>query len=547
MASDYKVLYRKYRPSSFDEVIGQKYTIRMLKNAVINNKISHAYLFTGPRGTGKTSSAKIFAKTINCEKLKDGIPCGTCQSCLNIEHNADIIEIDAASNTGVDEIRELINNVKIAPSFSKYKVYIIDEVHMLTKNAFNALLLTLEEPPNHVVFILATTDIENVPITILSRCQRYDFKKIEEDDLYFHLKMVCEQEKIVITEDAIREIVYLSEGGCRDALSILNQLATSNDSIDLNTVINNYGSISLVQIKEIVSNFLENDINKMSIVFEKMEKVSVDYKIFIKKMVDQFFLQAIDYKKRYEDLVFEKIKNVVFELNDVINKINITIDPFLLIYMVLLKYMDVETVQIVEPIENSTKFVEFEKKSESFIGEKTKVTDKFSTKEPIDEKKETYLQTLKKVRINNCFAEADKNLLNSCKEKWSLFNEKVAMSDILKPAIIDASVVLASSKINILMQTQESMVEIFNQEVKQVEAKYKEIFLEKMVFISLSKEEWEIAKKEYIKNIKEKYVYQLIEEPTFVVEDKTEVADGSVKNDLEEIFQIFDKNKLEII
>ena len=289
MATDYKVLYRKYRPSSFDEVIGQKYTISMLKNAILNDKISHAYIFTGPRGTGKTSTAKIFAKTINCEHPKDGIPCGKCNSCLNIENNADIIEIDAASNTGVDEIRELINNVKIAPSFSKYKVYIIDEVHMLTQNAFNALLLTLEEPPSHIVFILATTNIESVPITILSRCQRYDFKKIDNEDLVIHLQQVCEKEDILINDEAIEEIVYLCEGGCRDALSILNQLSTSNSSIDLNVVLSNYGSVSLVQIKEIIQAFLDNNFNELQAIFTKIEKTSMDYKIFIKKMVDQLF------------------------------------------------------------------------------------------------------------------------------------------------------------------------------------------------------------------------------------------------------------------
>ena len=237
MDTEFKVLYRKYRPKSFDEIVGQEYTVKMLKNAIIGNKISHAYLFTGPRGTGKTSTAKIFAKTINCENSTDGIPCGKCSSCLNINNNADIIEIDAASNNGVDEIREIINNVKVAPSFSKYKVYIIDEVHMLSQSAFNALLLTLEEPPKHIVFILATTNVESVPITILSRCQRYEFKKLSLEEIENHLNYVSKNEKIDITTDAIKEISYLSEGGLRDALSILNQLSTSNSSISLETVI----------------------------------------------------------------------------------------------------------------------------------------------------------------------------------------------------------------------------------------------------------------------------------------------------------------------
>ena len=166
---EYKVLYRKYRPDCFKNIIGQDYTIKMLQNAIIHNQISHAYLFTGPRGTGKTSTAKVFAKTINCQHIENGEACGKCSSCLSFDSSPDIIEIDAASNNGVDDIRELINNVKIAPTEGKYKIYIIDEVHMMTSSAFNALLLTLEEPPSHAIFIMATTNVESVPITILSR------------------------------------------------------------------------------------------------------------------------------------------------------------------------------------------------------------------------------------------------------------------------------------------------------------------------------------------------------------------------------------------
>ena len=180
---NYKVLYRKYRPDKFENIIGQDYSIQMLKNSIIHNKISHAYLFTGPRGTGKTSTAKVFAKTINCLNPVNGEACGKCAACLAFSTSPDIIEIDAASNNGVDDIRELINNVKIAPSEGKYKIYIIDEVHMMTTSAFNALLLTLEEPPAHAVFIMATTNVENVPITILSRCQRFNFQKISLENL----------------------------------------------------------------------------------------------------------------------------------------------------------------------------------------------------------------------------------------------------------------------------------------------------------------------------------------------------------------------------
>ena len=185
----YQALYRKYRPKTFDEVAGQEVVVKTLKNSVTNNKINHAYLFAGPRGCGKTTIAKIFAKLVNCENSSNGIPCNKCVCCTQSnEQNMDVIEMDAASNNGVDEIREINNKVKLAPTLGKYKIYIIDEVHMLTIGAFNALLKTLEEPPAHVIFILATTDPHKVPITILSRCQRFDLKKISDEQIYNRLK-----------------------------------------------------------------------------------------------------------------------------------------------------------------------------------------------------------------------------------------------------------------------------------------------------------------------------------------------------------------------
>jgi len=224
----YKVLYRKYRPTNFENIVGQDYIIKTLKNSIINDNISHAYIFSGPRGTGKTSTAKVFSKAINCINKNNGSPCEKCEFCTNFTENPDIIEIDAASNNGVDEIRNLIDNIKLTPTNGKYKVYIIDEVHMLTTSAFNALLLTLEEPPSHAIFILATTNIENVPITILSRCQRFDFQKISIDSLVDKLQEICKKENIEIEEDALYEIAYLSEGGLRDALSLLDQLSKND-------------------------------------------------------------------------------------------------------------------------------------------------------------------------------------------------------------------------------------------------------------------------------------------------------------------------------
>ena len=222
----YQALYRKWRPNTFDSVVGQEAITDTLKNAIKRGTISHAFLFAGPRGTGKTSCAKIFAKSLNCTNLQDGEPCNECENCLAADSGSmpDIMEIDAASNNGVDEIRDIRDKVKYAPTQGKYKVYIIDEVHMLSMGAFNALLKTLEEPPEHVVFILATTELQKVPATIISRTQRYNFKRISQQDLEQRMKFILDQEKIDYEEKALSVIAQVADGGMRDALSILDQL-----------------------------------------------------------------------------------------------------------------------------------------------------------------------------------------------------------------------------------------------------------------------------------------------------------------------------------
>lgn len=272
----YVALYRAYRPKNFDEVAGQEVIVRTLKNAVIHNKIGHAYIFSGPRGTGKTSLAKIFAKTINCESPLNGNPCNKCASCLNINSNAasDIIEIDGASNNGVDEIRELRDKVKYLPSVGKYKVYIIDEVHMLTTGAFNALLKTLEEPPAHVVFILATTEVYKIPATILSRCQRYDFKNIELESIIKRLKEIIEIEKIKIDNEAVKTIAINASGGLRDALSLLDQsISYSNEVItadDVNQIIGAVSKKDLIGLIEVLSN--NNVTESLKLINEFLDK-----------------------------------------------------------------------------------------------------------------------------------------------------------------------------------------------------------------------------------------------------------------------------------
>lgn len=261
----YQALYRKYRPSNFDEVVGQQPIIQTLKNAIVQNRIAHAYLFCGPRGTGKTSIAKIFAKMLNCED-ESNKPCGKCTNCKMVQNGShpDIIEIDAASNNGVDEVRNLIDKVKYAPMQGKYKVYIIDEVHMMTTGAFNALLKTIEEPPAHVVFILATTEPNKVIPTIISRCQRFDFNKVSQKDIEKRLSIVCKEEKIEIDPEAISLIAQLADGGMRDSLSILDQcIAYCSSNITVDNVREIYGVLTTSDIGKLFEHLYAHEVDAL--------------------------------------------------------------------------------------------------------------------------------------------------------------------------------------------------------------------------------------------------------------------------------------------
>lgn len=291
----YTALYRKYRSQSFDEIVGQKHIITSLTNQIKNGTVGHAYLFTGTRGTGKTSIAKIFAKAINCEHGKNGNPCNKCEICKSITAgtNVDIMEIDAASNNRVDEIRELREKVKYPPVSCKYKVYIIDEVHMLTDSAFNALLKTLEEPPAYVVFILATTEVQKLPATILSRCLRFDFKLLTDEELENHLKYVFDDSKIKYEKEALSLLAKLGAGSVRDTLSIADMcVAYSNRNVTYQSVIEAVGMTDRQTLKEITKCLLEGNqgellstINKVSSLGKNLTQLAKDMVTFVRDIL----------------------------------------------------------------------------------------------------------------------------------------------------------------------------------------------------------------------------------------------------------------------
>ncbi len=283
----YQALYRKYRPKTFDEVVGQEHITTTLVHQIESGSISHAYLFTGSRGTGKTSTAKIFAKAINCLHPKNGSPCGECEVCkaLSQENNLDIVEIDAASNNRVDEVRDIREKVKFLPVSAKYKVYIIDEVHMLTESAFNALLKTLEEPPSHIVFILATTDVQKLPTTIISRCMRFDFHLLSDVTLSEHLKHIFSLEKIEYEDDAITQIVKAAQGSVRDMLSIADGIvAFSNGKIKSEDVSKILGTTDYDTNLKIIENIESQNIGEALSILDKVEKTGKNMNVVAKDL-----------------------------------------------------------------------------------------------------------------------------------------------------------------------------------------------------------------------------------------------------------------------
>ncbi|MDC3417758.1 DNA polymerase III subunit gamma/tau [Aquibacillus salsiterrae] len=357
----YQALYRVWRPKSFADVVGQTHITRTLQNAIMQEKFTHAYLFSGPRGTGKTSAAKIFAKAVNCEKFPVIEPCNECSACLGIQDGSisDVIEIDAASNNGVEQIRDIRDKVKYAPSSVPYKVYIIDEVHMLSIGAFNALLKTLEEPPKHVVFILATTEPHKIPLTIISRCQRFDFKRISQQAMVERMQTIVDAEEIKVSMEALEIVALSAEGGMRDALSLLDQaISYSEDQVELNDVLAVTGAVSQGKLSEIVDAMSERNVQYALSTIDEIIQAGKDPGRFVFDLIyylrDLLLYQSAPelghileraivndmFKALAEKLDAEWIQAAITELNQCQQEIKWTTSPKVFIEISVLRITD---------------------------------------------------------------------------------------------------------------------------------------------------------------------------------------------------------------
>ena len=330
---EYKVLARKYRPQKFNELVGQELLVKILTSAITNDRLAHAYILTGVRGVGKTTTARLIAMSINCQnREKDSSePCGNCDSCKStgIDSNLDVIEMDAASNTGVDDVREIIDNVKYKPIIGKYKIFIIDEVHMLSKSAFNALLKTLEEPPEHVKFIFATTEVKKIPITVLSRCQRFDLLRIENKFLTEHLLQIVKQENIQIDNDAISLIVRAADGSIRDGLSLLDQAITNQDiKIDSKAVSNMLGLAEREKVFDLLEKILEGNASESLNLYRNLYDLGADVIMIFDELINvTHFLTQVKISPNIKDDIYipeiERLRGLELSKKLTLNNLNI--------------------------------------------------------------------------------------------------------------------------------------------------------------------------------------------------------------------------------
>lgn len=556
----YLALYRKYRPSNFGDMVGQNKIIKVINNAIMENKLSHAYLFSGPRGTGKTTTAKIIAKMVNCSNLIDGNPCNNCENCLN--NTSDIIEIDAASNNGVDEIRELRDKINLVPSSGRYKIYIIDEVHMLTIQAFNALLKTLEEPPSHIVFILATTEPNKIPLTISSRCQKFKFLRISEDDIAKRLQYIANEESIEITTDAIYEIAKISDGGLRDAINLLDELSVYKDGkITMDDVDNVNGSISTLDIRNFLSYLINNEVGEVVSFFDELESNDKSVSGFIDQLIELFkdiLLYKtcgrltnigdkndviIDYSENFNENVLFQLIN---EINDLKNKIvnssyiNILCCVTILKIMKYLNNKDKVVLNKSEENNNESNLNKNSLKNVVDVDETHKNILLINNSELNDNKLEEIDLRNKDIKINNCLAGANKQELISFSSRWITINEYCAddkyrliaglLSDV-KPVVVSQYEVMFSTKFD-------SICDRLNKNMILVSDLILKVYGKKYDIVFLLEKEWLGIRADYIEKIKSGYVFK----------PKTLLFENNDANseDLKKLISIVGKDKVEI-
>ena len=526
----HKSFYRKYRPINFSEVYGQDPIIKTIENEIKFKKLSHAYLFAGSRGTGKTSVAKIFAKVLNCENVdeKNLIPCDRCVSCTQINNKStnDLIEIDAASNNGIDEIRELKSKINLVPSSSKYKVYIIDEVHMMTIQAFNALLKTLEEPPSHVIFILATTDPEKIPLTILSRCQRFDFKRISIDKIVENLREICKKEKIEADEEALIEIAQISEGGMRDAISLLDQVSSfTSKKIELDDIHYINGTLTKKEVQSFILNLCENNLEKVLIQSKSfigsgknLVKITEELIYNIRDILFYLKIPSMFEGKEEEKKAYEKIikitneKTLIKIIDILINnlyELKRTNDQLLVFELMILKAQNEidsnKRLHLNLPEKKEKKLEE----TENIKDQKEVLTNENKGKTDIKNEDDLYdIKKIKSLRINNALANLDKkemkkyiSILGNIRTKK--LNQKY---NYVISLLVDGKVkAYGNSTIVMVFDNKVSSQEL-NDSFFLVDEIFKETFNEDIKFISVDLKEWEKIKDEFNKK-KKKYEY----------------------------------------
>lgn len=529
----YQTLYRKYRPKTFELVYGQDTIVKTLKNVIKNKKLSHAYLFTGPRGTGKTSSAKLFAKTINCLNNENGDACNECENCksFNENSNPDIIEMDAASNNGVDEIREIKNKVNLVPSVSKYKVYIIDEVHMLSIGAFNALLKTLEEPPEYIIFILATTDPQKLPATIISRCQRFDFTSISHDKMKECLENIVKEENINIEEAALEEIINNSKGGMRDAIGMLDQASVfADEKVTATDVEELSGNISNKEVRKLIDSILKKD---YQLVFDKINNYSSlgkDFSLICEKIIN-YVRSGILFKKNVinkeineeDKLLYDSVSDSILYL--IIDFISESLSKLKDSYQKELTF-EVQMIQLIDKIDNFLLNIKGnvpretlpktpEIKEQNIIvndvpretSQKINVTDKpnvpretLEKNNDFDKKNDDKLDKIKNIRINNILKESTKQDINFIIDLWNNINDYLIDEKYKMVAgILKNSKPVAASKSGIIITLHlDSTVNRIEKEYDNSKELLKEIYNSSYKLVYITDEFWQKVRPEYV-------------------------------------------------